>query len=353
MDPLVTIVIPHFNRAALLAQTVNSVRASSFAQYEIVVVDDGSDPSPRADIEQLAGEDLRILDRDGKKGPSRSRNIGAHAARSEFLIFLDSDDLMAPWCLEQRFRTTRESSANDLWIFPVLLFEEKPGDKSTLWNVIGESENDALRFVQSDAPWHTSSPIWRRDTFLELGGFNENVMYGDDADLHLRAVLAGLSIARFPSALPDVFVRRSNEDRITSGLTDAIAESRLVRLREGTSLLQQRKRADLLSVFEGQYFVEAEFLLFNAPNPAPLIARVLEQWREDYPHSRHLKPARRYLWLGLATRERGFLILRMARRAIRSLVPQAFFPSGGLIEAATASQSTMKEITARLENAAS
>jgi glycosyltransferase involved in cell wall biosynthesis len=353
MDPLVSVVIPHFNRAALLAQTVNSVRASSFAQYEILVVDDGSEPSPRADIERLAGEDLRILDRDGKKGPSRSRNIGAHAARSEYLIFLDSDDLVGPWCLEQRFRTTEEFPANDLWIFPVLLFEEKPGDKSILWNAMGESENDALRFVQSDAPWHTSSPIWRRDTFLQLGGFNENVVYGDDADLHLRAVLAGLSIARFPYALPDVFVRRSNEDRITSGLTDAIAESRIVRLREGTSLLQREKRTDLLTVFEGQYLVEAEFLLFNATDPAPLIAHVLEQWREDYPHSRQLKPATWYLRLAVAARNRAYFVLRMARRAMRSLLPQAFFPSGGLIGAATASQSTMKEITARFDNAAS
>lgn len=349
MDPIVSVIIPHFNRAALLAKTVESVRASTFANYEIVIVDDGSDVGSRGEINRLVDKDLKILDRDGKKGPSRARNIGARAAKGQFLIFLDSDDLMAPWCLEQRLNAVNQFAANDLWVFPVLLFENEPGDRHTLWNEIGTSEKDPIRFIQSDAPWHTSSPVWRRDAFRDLGGFNEDIMYGDDSNLHLRAVMAGLSIERFPCAIPDAFVRRSNEDRITFTLTDHVAASRLVRLREQTALLRHRSRGDLLAVHEGQYFVEAEFLLFNAGRPGRLVNRVTEQWRADYPLSRYVSTASWYLRVALRTRNRAYVVLRLARRIMTKVLPAWFFPSGGLIGSAAASDAVMEVVAKRLK----
>jgi glycosyltransferase involved in cell wall biosynthesis len=348
MTPEISVVIPHFNRLQLLKQAVASVRASRFASYEMIVVDDGSDAACKTELAAFSSEDLRILDRAGSKGPSSARNTGARSARGEFLLFLDSDDMLAPWCLEQRWASIEEFPANDLWIFPVLLFDETPGDRSTLWNDMDNGHRDDLRFAQSDAPWHTSSPMWRRSAFLNLGGFNQRIMYGDDSDLHLRAVLGKLRIAKFPAALPDVFVRRSNEDRITSGMKAEVMESRLVRLAEESRLLLSSETAELRRVFEGQYFAEAEFLLFNAPDPSAGIARVLKQWGQDYPFSRNRRLASLYLRVALEIRDSFYLGLRIARRMIRTVLPQSFFPTGGGIEATVADPETMQGVLAEL-----
>jgi hypothetical protein len=349
MTPEISIIIPHFNRIQLLRECIASVRASRFTSYEMIVVDDGSDAQYINELQALPSDDLRVVDRVGIKGPSSARNTGARNARGEFLIFLDSDDLLAPWCLEQRRAAAVELAAHDLWVFPVLLFDDKPGDRATLWNDMENGIDDGVRYAQSDPPWHTSSPIWRRSAFLDLGGFNEQIIYGDDADLHLRALLAELRIAKFPDALPDVFVRRSNDDRITSGMKAEIMDSRLARLSEESQLLRAVNADELRQVFEGQYLVEAEFILFNAPNPAAGIARVLNRWGQDYPASRHRRIASWYLHFALATRDHFYPALRIARRMTRAVLPESFFPTGGGIEATSADSKTMDRLVAELK----
>jgi glycosyltransferase involved in cell wall biosynthesis len=322
---------------------MESVRASGYSNYEVIVVDDGSDSVTRRQLESVVGGRFRLIESDRAKGPSGARNTGAYEAKARFLIFLDSDDLLAPWCLEQRVERVHASPENDLWVFPVLLFHDQPGDRRILWNSM-EFGDDANRFVQSDSPWHTSSPVWLRESFLRLGGFNEQVFYGDDWELHLRAVLSGLAIAKFPESLPDVFVRRSDEARITSGLSPSLATARLVRLEAGSELLRRERRLDLLSTFEGQYLAEAEFLLFNAAEPVTLVQRLLERWRTDYPRSRYRPVAEMYLKTALASRDRSYLLLRAARVFTRLLLPSFFFPSGGQIESAEASARTMAKV---------
>jgi glycosyltransferase involved in cell wall biosynthesis len=351
MPPDVSIVIPHYNRIPLIEKTLESVSASQSGTYEVIVVDDGSDPQQRRSLTSLSSANLRVVDSDGMKGPSGARNTGAQEAKSDLLFFLDSDDLLAPWCLEQRLRFVRDFPENDLWVFPVLLFHDYPGDREILWNDM-EGGDDAVRFVQSDPPWHTSSPIWRRSAFLSLGGFNERIIYGDDSDLHLRALLAGLRIAKFRDALPDVFVRRSNDDRITSGMKPEIIESRLTRLSETSRLLRTRGFHSLLDIFEGQYFVEAEFLLFNAATRNPDITRVLDQWRADFPASKYRNIARWYLQLAIMMRNHAYFGLRIMRRVIRELLPATFFPTGGGIEATRADEKRMQQVHNELRGAA-
>jgi glycosyltransferase involved in cell wall biosynthesis len=351
MPPEVSIVIPHFNRLSLIQQTLESVRGSRSASYEVIVVDDGSDARCRHLLASLAAGNVRVIDNEGLKGPSGARNTGAREADGELLVFLDSDDLLAPWCLAQRMKSANDFPENDLWIFPVLLFHEQPGDRAILWNDM-ERGDDAIRFLQSDPPWHTSSPIWRRAAFLELGGFNERVIYGDDTDLHVRALINELRLAKFPDALPDVFVRRSNVDRITAGMKPEVVESRVARLSEMSNYLRARGSAGLAGIFEGQYFAEAEFLLFNAEKPAGRIARVLDRWRSDYPSSNYRALATAYLELSAALRDKSYLAVRVLRRFAHEVLPSTFFPTAGGIETTPVDPAVMRRLIAELNRAA-
>lgn len=350
MEPIVSVVIPHFNRSELLSETIASALASTEERLEIIVVDDGSSDSEWARVKQERRDNVRVLRRDqGPKGPSRCRNFGIEASRAEYIVFIDSDDLMAPWCLENRLRAVTRDPGADLWVFPVMLFEALPGDLDTMWNELETGDPCAIRFARGDSPWHTSSPLWKKSSLRKVSGFNERVIYGDDSDLHLRALLSGLVVKIENATLPDVFVRRSDAPRITNSLTASLVESRRMRLSEGTKFLKTRKSAaDVLSAWQAQYFVEAEFLLFNHVDAALAVMAVVDDWEAEFaPTAAARRIVRTYFGIALRTRARAYLVLRIARRAAMLLLPAEFFARGGGFHRAKASAGTMAALRAR------
>ena len=327
MKPIISVIIPHFNRPVLLAEAVASIRASSFRAFEIIVVDDVSNDSDWLLVQAMESSDLRVFRRlDGIKGPSRCRNIGIEQAKGTYVIFLDSDDCMAPWCLEQRFAEVEAKSEAAFVVFPVQLFQNKPGDMDVFWNTMDNGLPAVERFARSDPPWQTSSPIWRTSVLKALGGFNEAVFYGDDSELHLRALLSNLQWHQCPHVSSDIFIRRSDKPRITNTNSADLVDSRRTRLREGTRYLKSQVRfAAILELWEGQYFVEAEFLLFNHPDPTESIQQILRDWSRDY----HLSPFLRtlvycYFSSTLLCRGRSFLALRIIRRCILPFLPRHY-----------------------------
>lgn len=345
--------IPHFNRLRLLSETVNSIQQQDYVNWELIIVDDGSNESEWDSLIKLASERIQVLRRtDGIKGPSRCRNLGAAAAKGDYIVFLDSDDIMAPWCLSQRMALLEEGPKTDLWVFPVMLFKQQPGDLSLCWNRL-EGENDLERFLRSDPPWHTSSPLWRRATFEAAGGFNEKVMYGDDAELHVRVLLQGMSCRKCPDSLPDVFIRRSNETRITNNRLDTIAlASRITRLLEGTMALRKFNVAPhLIDIWEAQYFVEAEFLLFNLNGSRECITRVLDDWtREFVPSLRRRMLLRGYFGVAHLWRRHFYLAVRVFRRLMKLQLPGYFFPTGGAFQSYACEPEKFRKISQKLVN---
>ena len=337
MPPLVSIISPHFNRASLLRKTLMSLVKQSLPEWEAIVVDDGSEPEEWSRAQQFADPRVRFLQRtDGIKGPSRCRNIGLKESVGRFVMFVDSDDIVAPWCLTERVALLEAKPAAAYLVFPVMLFQKTPGDMATLWNRL-EGVNDLERFLWSDPPWHTSSPLWRRQAIEGLGGFDEEIMYGDDADLHMRALFAAIPYKKMEGNLPDVFIRRAAEDRITNSLSDRLLDSRLTRLERGTQLLKRCGTSEQQQVWQGQYFIEAEFLLFNLPNSVERQVSVVRSWRHHWtpPKARILK-ATGYMAVARLTKNHAYVILRLARRVAMLLLPESFFPrAGGDFESAT------------------
>ncbi len=183
-----------------------------------------------------------------------------------------------------------------------------------------------------------------------IGGFNEAVCYGDDAHLHLRALLSGLQVRQFPESLPDVFIRRGAETRITNSLSPPLVESRRVRLEEGIRLLKEAgARPPYLQLWEGQYFVEAEFLLFKVPDSRAAIYRVLADWQRHFlPRLTTRAVVLGYFHLALATRKKAYLALRIARRLAMKLLPAEFFPQNGSTRSTQAAPAVMQTVRQRL-----
>jgi glycosyltransferase involved in cell wall biosynthesis len=189
---MVSIITPHYNRSALLKEAVASVLHQTSDDWELIIVDDGSDENEFDSIKLLADQDHRItiLKRQSRhKGPSACRNEGVAASKGEYLVFLDSDDALAPYCVEQRKKKMDENKHLDMGVFLMEEFNSKPGDNKKIYNNNSTNENRINNFLEGNNPWAVTCPVWRKDFFLKCGGFDENFFYMEDPELHVRALL--------------------------------------------------------------------------------------------------------------------------------------------------------------------
>ena len=164
LGPLVSIITPVKDRLLLLRDTLLSVRYQTYRNWELLFVDDGSNGSTLAFLQEWASKDkrIRLICRDGTpSGANRCRNLGLQASSGEYVIFLDSDDCLGPACLENRVRYMANNPDIDFAVFGCRLFRVTPSDLRLYYNC-HSGRSDLVRFLAEDNPWGTTCPIWRR-----------------------------------------------------------------------------------------------------------------------------------------------------------------------------------------------
>lgn len=192
MNTLVSVIIPHFNRSLLLKETIDSVKKQTYTDWEIIIVDDGSDENEWERLKTYEEEKIKIFQRtDGQKGPSRCRNIGVCKSIGKYLLFLDTDDLLADFCLAQRVGVMEGNVNAAKSVFLMEEFINTIGDLKRYFNIDAPFSKLEGLFLQNKNPWQTMAPIWRKDFFEKVGGFDENFLFMEDPDLHLRALKIG------------------------------------------------------------------------------------------------------------------------------------------------------------------
>lgn len=196
----VSVVIPTFNRHEKLAETVRCVREQTLpaADYEIIVVDDGSTP-PVVLADHPRGVPTSVI-RLGGRERSAARNAGAAAARGELLVFVDNDVLLPPTFLESYLKA-HESWSDALLVGAIRLPEGSLAHPFVRFRQALEDDGgtaagltDAKNFC---AAGNMAIP---RDRFRVLDGFDLGIVSGEDQDLALRHTSAGGRIAYVPEA---------------------------------------------------------------------------------------------------------------------------------------------------------
>jgi glycosyltransferase involved in cell wall biosynthesis len=198
--PVVSVITPTRNRLKLLCETMDSVAAQSFDAWEHIIVDDGSDDGTAEEVSRRAASEPRIryVQRTGSKsGANVCRNLGVSESQAGLIVFLDSDDLLAPDSLARRVEVMRRNEDLDFVTFQTGVFQNTPGDLGRQLDpeLIGD---DLMRFLFFECPWQTTAPTWRRAALDRLGGFDESLQSWQDLELHVRAITAGLLYLRFP-----------------------------------------------------------------------------------------------------------------------------------------------------------
>lgn len=221
--PTVSVIIPTHHRPALLGRAIDSAVSQSFADLEVLVVDDG----PGADAERVArgaGDDrVRYLRHASSRGASAARNTGLQHARGEFVAFLDDDDT---WFPEKIARQMAQFERGGPDVGVVYCASLKYSDITN--RVISEARAHPLRQGHVDffrrTLFGTSVPLIRRRCFDEVGGFDESLPGAQDRDMWIRLAM------RFAfDAVPEVLVRHHiHGDQITSDLAAKVRARELL-----------------------------------------------------------------------------------------------------------------------------
>ena len=193
---LVSIIMPTYNRAHLISETLDSVLAQTYPNWECIIVDDGSTDTTDEVVGEYVKKDSRFQyhhrPKDRKKGPCACRNYGFEFSKGELIKWFDSDDIMYSELLEKQVGTFEE--AIDCSVCKVAYYDFEKNE--TLKENSINSNQLIEDYLVGRITFYVSGPLWRK-RFLnnrkEL--FDENLFNLDDWDFNLRMLYKNPNIA--------------------------------------------------------------------------------------------------------------------------------------------------------------
>lgn len=195
-NDLVSIIIPTYNRAHLIGETLDSVIAQSYQNWECIIIDDNSTDNTEQVVSLYLKKDIRfqfyIKPKHLTKGPSSSRNFGFKKSKGEYVNWLDSDDLLHPKKLKIDLENI-QSGNYDFTISQSKFFTKEGEPNKKYWNKELWSNDPINDFVLKKIGWGVNSPLWRKQS-LEISKieFDENLITADDYFYHIRALECSL-----------------------------------------------------------------------------------------------------------------------------------------------------------------
>jgi glycosyltransferase involved in cell wall biosynthesis len=194
-SPSVSIIIPAYNVARYIGETLNAVFAQTFKDYEVIVVNDGS-----PDTEDLESAIEPYMERivylkQENRGAAAARNQALCASHGHYVAFLDADDLWLPDYLEEQLKFI-ESHHCDLVYADALLFGDPVFEGRTFMETTpSNGEVSFQSLVNGQCNVITSGVVARRQLVLDVGSFDEQLRNAHDFDLWIRLVRGGARLA--------------------------------------------------------------------------------------------------------------------------------------------------------------
>lgn len=218
-DYVFSVVIPVYNREAILRDTLKSVLNQTLKEFEVLVVDDGSKDNPLSVIESFNDDRIKYI-RQENRGGGAARNNGIVNARGKYVAFLDSDDLFLPDKLE---RYSKEFSSDKKIVLYSSMFVERGVDKRWIRpdRGIGSAEDVGEYLFCGNQLIQTSTIALHAD-FARQVKFDDNLRRGQDLDFCVRLQAAG---ARFQFINTPLTVWRDDTEQGRTSYVNGVAAS--------------------------------------------------------------------------------------------------------------------------------
>jgi glycosyltransferase involved in cell wall biosynthesis len=192
----ISVVIPAYNRRAHVSHAIESVLSQTVPVGEIIVVDDGSSDGTGEATRSRFGSRVEVIVQENG-GVSSARNTGIRAAQGEWIAFLDSDDVWFPTKTERQLQVLNRMGAGFGVCFTDNRFGGNPNMNRTSFEEAGfkptaaegDFDRPTRRLLSAREPFFTSSLLVLRRLLLDLGGFDQSLIVGEDADIVFRLSL--------------------------------------------------------------------------------------------------------------------------------------------------------------------
>lgn len=192
MSPIVSVVIPLYNKEKWIERTLSSVLNQSFTDWEAIIVDDGSTDSSVEVVEEFIQKNPRnwVLIKNHNAGQCRTRNSGIAKAKGEYVAFLDADDIWSRNKLFDQVEVLKNNSEVSLVISPYIIFSDINKNKHHRLVLHKNSEKLLNRWLrmQGYGAGTESTGMTRTSLLKEIGGFDEAL--STSAGLYLTIELA-------------------------------------------------------------------------------------------------------------------------------------------------------------------
>ncbi|GAB4479680.1 MAG: hypothetical protein Kow0088_20810 [Anaerolineales bacterium] len=215
--PLVSICLTHYNRPQFLKQALMSLQRLTYPNYEVVLVDDGSNKLEglyylKVLKPYFEAKGWQII-RQQNKYLGAARNTAARHARGEYLLFMDDDNIAKPFELDVFIQVAKKTKADILTcVMDLFVGDCPPRGSRAYWIPLGACVTaGAFKNCFGDA-----NALIRKDVFWKLGGFTEDYGIGhEDWEFFSKAVLQGFKLEVVPEAL--YYYRQSRSGMLRSG----------------------------------------------------------------------------------------------------------------------------------------
>ena len=184
--PLISIIIPSYNRANLLIRSINSALNQTYKNFELIVVDDGSTDNTKKLLEPYINAKKIKYFYQKNRGPSSAKNMGMKSAKGDYLAFLDSDDEWLPKKLEKQLELFERSTNPNLGFVGCnsLIINEK-NNKKQIYKT-PRKKNAFYALLVNNFIWSCSSIMIKGSIIDQIGFFDENLSIGEDWDMWIR-----------------------------------------------------------------------------------------------------------------------------------------------------------------------
>ncbi len=259
---LVSVVIPNYNYARFLREAIDSVLAQTYAEIEIIVVDDGSTDDSK-DILKSYGQQIKAVFQQNQ-GVSAARNNGVNESRGEFISFLDADDLWLPAKIEKQVVRFQEDEKLGLVHVGVVEVDAN-GDflLERLEGLEGDVSGELLLIKQTILGGGSGLMV-RRDVFDEVGGFDNRLSTSADWDLFYQ-ISSRYPIGFVPEILLKYRVHNSNMHSNVSAMEHDMMiafEKAFIEMTPELKKIRRRAYGSLHQNLAGSYFAAGNYTAF-------------------------------------------------------------------------------------------
>lgn len=189
---MISIVIPVFNREGMIRETLDSVLSQTSKEWECILVDDGSTDSTESIVQEFVQTDNRFQfykrPTNILKGPSSCRNIGLSFAKGSYVMFLDSDDLLLKFCIEERLKASEVHPDQDFLVFDMKIFSRELPNIKRKELVEKPNKNWLNNFMILSGSWQTTAPLYKTLYAKKIGGFAEEISIFEDFEIAVNAL---------------------------------------------------------------------------------------------------------------------------------------------------------------------